>query len=269
MPAHYVAPYVKRNKNDANDAEGVCEAVTRPSMRFVEIKDEETQGVMVQHRARQIIMRQKTQAGNAIRSLMAEYGIVARVGRLGLEEVCDIVRDRRDKRLPHTARQALKLLVKTLEALKQQLLAFDQLVHASAKDNELSRRLMRVPGVGPILASAITASVPDPDQFKSGRDLAAWVGLVPRQNSSGNSVRIGGISKAGNPYLRLLLVQGAMAVMKQLTRSSKSHSWLRGIADRKPYRVAATAYANKVARIIWAMMKSGEEYRLPAPAMAA
>lgn len=268
MPAHYVAAYVKRNKNDANDAAGICEAVTRPSMRFVAVKEEAQQSILTQHRARQIIMRQHTQTSNVIRSLMAEYGLISRVGRTGLEALCEIIRDKRDQRLPPFAREALLLLVAHLEAIKQQRLMFDRMVLESVRSSELGRRLVGVPGVGPVLASAIVACVPDPNQFRSGRDLAAWIGLVPRQRSSGNVVRVGGISKAGDSYLRLLLIQGALAVMKTLKSKSGAHAWLRRVAERRPYRVAAVAFANKTARIIWALMKSGEHYR-PQPAVLA
>jgi transposase len=263
MPAHYVAAYVKRNKNDANDAEGICEAVTRPSMRFVGIKDEERQGILTQHRARQMIMRQRVQTSNVIRSLMAEYGIIARVGRRGIDELCEVVRDEQDQRLPASSRDALLLLVGQLDVLKSQLLAFDNLVLRSVRETELGRRLTEIPGVGPVLASAVMACVPDASVFKSGRDLAAWIGLVPRQNSSGSKTRVGGISKAGDSYLRTLLIQGALAVMRHLKRGSDTHRWLRGLAERKPYRVAAVAMANKTARIIWAIMTSGEHYRYP------
>jgi transposase len=264
MPAHYVAAYVKRNKNDANDAAGICEAVTRPSMRFVGIKEEAQQSALTQHRARQIIMRQQTQTSNVIRSLMGEYGIVSRIGRTGLDELCAIVRDKSDRRLPAAARESLILLVSQLEILRRQRLKLDQMVLKSARSSELGRRLMEVPGVGALLASAIVASVPDSRQFKSGRDLAAWIGLVPKQRSSGNTTRVGGISKAGDSYLRLLLIQGSIAVMRHLKYHDGTHPWLRRMLERRPYKVAAVAFANKTARVIWAMMNSGERYRATA-----
>jgi len=185
MPPRYVKPYVKRQKNDAADAEVICEAVTRPNMRFVEIKTCEQQGVLVLHRVRLMLMRQRIALSNAIRGHMAEYGLVAPVGRNGLQGLIEFIADVHDERLPAMARSFLVNLVSQLQLVNEQVLENDRRVRVTARSTDIGRRLMEVPGVGPVLASAIVASVPDPTAFRSGRDLAAWIGLVPKQNSSG------------------------------------------------------------------------------------
>ena len=185
MPPRYVKPYVKRQKNDAAEAEVICEAVTRPNMRFVEIKTCEQQGVLVLHRVRLMLMRQRIALSNAIRGHMAEYGLVAPVGRNGLQGLIEFIADVHDERLPAMARSFLVNLVSQLQLVNEQVLENDRRVRVTARSTDIGRRLMEVPGVGPVLASAIVASVPDPTAFRSGRDLAAWIGLVPKQNSSG------------------------------------------------------------------------------------
>jgi transposase len=202
MPPRYVKPYVKRQKNDAADAEAICEAVTRPSMRFVEIKSCEQQGTLVLHRVRLMLMRQRVQLSNAIRGHMAEYGLVAPVGRNGLQRLIAILNNPDDERVPAVARASLAQLVCQFGLLNDQVLENDRRVRASARATELGCRLMEVPGVGPVLASAMVATVPDPTAFKSGRDLGAWIGLVPRQNVSGGKEQLGGITKQGDRYLR-------------------------------------------------------------------
>jgi transposase len=192
MPPSYVKPYVKRQKNDVADAEAICEAVTRPSMRFVEVKRPEQQSELVIHRTRMTLMRRRIELSNTIRAHMAEFGLVAPIGRMGLQGLVEIVRDEADERLTASARICLKLLADQLELVNRQALETDRLILASARGTEIGRRLMAVPGVGPVLASAIVASVPDPHAFKSGRNLAAWIGLVPKQNSSGGKARLGG-----------------------------------------------------------------------------
>src|SRR5580692_12399614 len=214
MPPRYVKPYVKRQKNDAADAEAICEAVTRPSMRFVEIKTCEQQGILVLHRVRLMLMRQRVQLSNAIRGHMAEYGLVAPVGRNGLQRLITILGNADDDRVPAVARASLAPLVCQFDLVNDQVLENDRRVRASARSTELGCRLMEVPGVGPVLASAIVATVPDPAAFKSGRNLAAWIGLVPRQNSSGGKEKLGGITKQGDRYLRQRLVAGALASLR-------------------------------------------------------
>lgn len=191
MPAQYVKPYVKRSKNDAADAEAICEAVTRPTMRFVAIKTPDQQSAMMLHRVRLILSRQRTQLSNALRAHLAEFGIVAPIGRLGLEQLLEVVADAEDHRLPTGARTCLKMLVAQLTVVKSQILENDRRILADARSTDLGRRLMTIPGVGPLLASALVATVADPGIFRSGRDLAAWIGLVPRQNSSGGKERLG------------------------------------------------------------------------------
>jgi transposase len=268
MPPRYVKPYVKRQKNDAADAEAICEAVTRPSMRFVEIKTCEQQGTLVLHRVRLMLMRQRTQLSNAIRGHMAEYGLVAPVGRNGPQRLITILDSPDDDRVPVVARTTLLLLVTQLSLLNDQILENDRSVRANARSTEVGIRLMEVPGVGPVLASAIVAAVPDPAAFKTGRDLAAWIGLVPRQNSSGGKEKLGGITKQGDRYLRQLLVIGALAVIRYAQRHGTKRPWLVRLLARRTPKIAAVALANKMARMIWAMMMTGEHYREPASVSA-
>jgi len=269
MPAQYVKPYVKRGKNDAADAEAICEAVTRPTMRFVGIKSPEQQSAMMLHRVRLILSRQRTQLSNALRAHLAEFGIVAPIGRNGIERLLDVIADADDGRVPAEARICLEMLAAQLRVVKQQILENDRRIMASARETEVGRRLMEIPGVGPLLASAFVATIADPAIFKSGRNLAAWIGLVPRQNSSGGKERLGGISKAGNRYLRQMLIVGAMAVVRHAERNGAKRPWLVQMLARRKAKVAAVALANKTARTIWAMMTSGEHYREPLPALAA
>ncbi|WP_227340362.1 IS110 family transposase [Sphingopyxis sp. P8] len=268
MPAQYVKPYVKRGKNDAADAEAICEAVTRPTMRFVAVKTPEQQSVMMLHRVRLMLNRQRTQLSNAMRAHMSEFGIVAPVGRMGLERLLAIIADRDDESIPGDARLCLEMLGAQLAVVKEQVLENDRRIRASARETEVGRRLMEIPGVGPLLASAFVASVADPRMFKTGRDLAAWIGLVPRQNSSGGKERLGGISRAGNRYLRQMLVVGAMAVIRHAERHGSKRAWLIELMKRRAKKVAAVALANKTARMVWAMMTSGEHYREPQVAHA-
>ena len=269
MPAQYVKPYVKRGKNDAADAEAICEAVARPTMRFVGVKTPEQQSIMMLHRVRLILTRQRTQLSNALRSHLAEFGIVSPIGREGLDRLLTIVADTDDGRVPAEARASLEMLVVQLEGVKAQILANDRRIIASARATEVGRRLLEVPGIGPVLASAFVASVADPAIFKSGRDLAAWIGLVPRQNSSGGKERLGGITKAGNGYLRQMLMVGAIAVIRYPQRNSARRPWLVQLMGRRPTKVAAIALANKTARTVWALMSSGERYRDPQAIQAA
>jgi transposase len=262
MPAQYVKPYVKRGKNDAADAEAICEAVTRPTMRFVGIKTPEQQSAMMLHRVRLILSRQRTQLANALRAHLAEFGIVAPAGRNGIDLLLQLLADN-DRRVPADARICLEMLAAQLRVVKEQILENDRRIMARARETELGRRLMEIPGVGPLLASAFLATVADPAIFRSGRNLAAWIGLVPRQNSSGGKERLGGISKAGNRYLRQMLIVGAMAVVRHAQRNAARRPWLVQMLGRRKPKVAAVALANKTARTIWAMMISGERYREP------
>ena len=264
MPPAYVKPYVKRQKNDASDAEAICEAVRRPTMRFVEAKTPEQQSCLMLHRTRHLFIRQQTSVINAIRAHLAEFGIVAPVGRNGVEELLDIVADANDKRLPELARACLGALGAQLRMLKAQILNFDRMITAWHRSNETSKRLDELPGVGPALATALVASVADPKVFRSGRDFSAWVGLVPKQNSSGGKQKLGSISKQGDRYLRSLFTAGALAVIRYARiHGTKHRPWLTALLARRPTKVAAIALANKIARMAWAMMARGERYREP------
>jgi transposase len=262
MPPAYVKPYVKRHKSDAVDAEAICEAVTRANMRFVAIKTPEQQSCLTLHRTRHLFIRQQTSVINAIRAHLAEFGIVAPVGRNGVEQLLGVVADANDKRLPEVARACVAALGAQLRALKAQILEFDRTIRAWHRSSEASRRLDEIPGVGPALATALVASVADPKAFRSGRDFSAWIGLVPKQHSSGGKDRLGSISKRGDRYLRSLFVAGALAVIRYAKiYGTKHRPWLTALLARRPTKVAAIALANKIARTAWAMMARGERYK--------
>jgi transposase len=269
MPPAYVKPYVKRQKNDATDAEAICEAVRRPTMRFVETKTPEQQSCLMLHRTRHLFIRQQTSVINAIRAHLAEFGIVAPVGRKGVEELLGVVADLGDKRVPEVARACLATLGTQLRDLKERILQFDRMINAWHRSNETSKRLDAIPGVGPALATALVASVANPRAFRSGRDFSAWIGLVPKQNSSGGKDKLGSISKQGDRYLRGLFTTGALAVIRYAKIHGTGHRpWLTTLLARRPTKVAAIALANKIARMAWAMMAKGERYREPVALVA-
>jgi transposase len=264
MPPVYVKPYVKRQKNDTTDAEAICEAVTRPNMRFVPTKTSEQQSCLMLHRARHLFVRQQTAVINSIRAYLAEFGIVTPVGRKGVEQLLEVVTDTADHRLPEVARMCLTALGSQLRSLKAQILEFDRRIIAWHRSNVTSKQLDAIPGVGPTLATALVASIADPKVFRSGRDFSAWVGLVPKQNSSGGKNKLGSISKQGDRYLRSLFTAGALAVIRYAKIHGSGHRpWLTGLLTRRPTKVAAIALANKIARMAWAMMARGERYREP------
>ncbi len=264
MPPRYVKPYVKRNKNDLADAEAICEAVTRPTMRFVEIKTPEQQSVLMLHRTRQMLVRQRTMLVNALRAHLAEFGIVAGIGRNGLEKLLKVIADGQDERVPPAARDCLLALRDQLVMVKQQILEADRRILVCHRASEVSRRLAEIPGVGPLIATALVASIPDPHAFRSGRDLSAWIGLVPKQHSTGGKERLGHISKAGNRYLRSLLVVGALSVIRRAKQTgSTKRAWLVALMARRSTKIAAIALANKIARIAWALMVRGTRYQEP------
>jgi transposase len=264
MPPAYVKPYVKRQKNDAADAEAICEAVTRANMRFVATKTLEQQSCLMLHRTRHLFIRQQTGVINAIRAHLAEFGIVAPVGRRGVERLLEIAADVNDTRLPEIARTCIVALGAQLRMLKAQILEFDRRITAWHRSNEASKRLDQIPGVGPALATALVATVADPKAFRSGRDFSAWIGLVPKQNSSGGKDKLGSISKQGDRYLRSLFTVGALAVIRYAKiHGTKHRPWLTSLLTRRPTKVAAIALANKLARMAWAMLAKGERYKEP------
>ena len=270
MPPSYVKAYLKRSKNDANDAAAICEAVTRPSMRFVPIKSEQQQSGLMLHRSRQLLVRQRTMLSNAIRGHMVELGIISAKGRKGTAELIKIIGNADDDRVPAAARFSLAVLARQYEAIAAEIGAIEKHIHAWHRSCEDSRRLEEIPGIGPIVATALVAEVGDWTAFSSGRNLAAWIGLVPRQHSTGGKDRLGGISKQGNRYLRWLLIAGAMAVIRYARQHGTKRLWLVRLMERRPPKVAAVALANKIARMTWAIMVRGERFEeaklLPAAA---
>jgi transposase len=269
MPAKDVKAYVKRNKNDAADAEAICEAVRRPTMRFVRVKSAEQQGQLMQHRTRDLLMRQRTQLINALRAHLAELGIVAAQGREGIQELLTIVADNEDRRVPIDARASLMLLAAQLQAVQTLIGLIEKRIMAQHRSNEASKRLQTIPGIGVVGATAIAATVSDPTVFRSGRDFAAWIGLVPRQDSTGGKQKLGPISKQGDQYLRRILVVGAHAVLRRAKQNPEKYPWVTQLLARRPFKVVAVALANKMARVAWALLARGGKYRAPAIAAAA
>ncbi len=261
MPPGYVKAYVKRNKNDAADAEAICEAVSRPSMRFVPVKTAEQQAVLMLHRARNLLVRQRTMLVNALRAHMAEFGIIA---PQGLRNVEDLVRElaHEQERLPELARSILRMVVEQLRDTVMRVREIEVRLAKWHRASKLSQLLATIPGIGIMGATAIAATVTDPALFRSGREFAAWLGMTPRQHSSGGKERLGRTSKRGDKYIRCLLVAGAVAVLRHTrNRTTKDAAWVQALLARRPAKVAAVALANKAARIAWAVMTRGEAYR--------
>jgi transposase len=259
MPPAYVKPYVKRGKTDAADAEAICEAVTRPTMRFVAVKTPEQQAVLMLHKTRDLLVRQRTGLINALRAHLAEYGIIGSKGPGGVTALMKVLHAAQE-RLPAHARSALHSIGTQLRALASEVDRLEAQILAWHRTDDASRRLATIPGIGPITASAIAAAVPDPTMFRSGRQFAAWLGLTPRPHSSGGKERLGGISKQGDGYLRRLLVVGATAVMRMARKDAARQPWVAQLLTRKPVKIATVALANKTARVAWAVMARNEVY---------
>ena len=267
MPPAYVTPYVKRGKTDAGDAEAICEAVTRPSMRFVPVKSAAQQATMVSHRLHDMLIRQRTMLINLLRSQMAEFGLVASKGGQGVATLVAILNDAAETRIPAPSRAMLKELVATIEALNLRLDSTEKAIVASVRSDPVARRLMTIPGVGPITASAMVAMVGDPSRFRNGRHFAAWLGLVAKQNGTGGKMRRGRISKMGDRYLRKLLVLGATSGLGRARAGRDPMArWTRRLKERRAPRLVSVALANKMARIVWAVMAHDEVYRPEAAA---
>lgn len=268
IPPAYVKPFVKRQKNDAADAEAICEAVVRPTMRFVPVKSEETQGAAMVFRVRELLIRQRTQAINALRGHLTEFGQIVPQGAANTSKLIAVVEDP-DSGIPADAIATLKVLVMTLANLDAEVGKLNAEIARRAKENDVARRLMTVPGIGPLIATAIAALAPPPETFRKARDFAAWLGLVPRQHSTGGKQRLGATTRMGERSLRRLLIIGANSVIikRHVHAAAKPGTWLGGMLTRKPPMLVRMALANKMARIIWALMARGGVYKAPATAV--
>ncbi|WP_108460963.1 IS110 family transposase [Devosia naphthalenivorans] len=264
MPPAYVKAYVKRNKTDSADAEAICEAVTRPTMRFVPIKSPEEMAAGMVLKSRELFIRQRSQTANAMRAHMAELGIVAATGMTSISKLILVLRDDQDTRLPPAARAALLEMAEQIEMLTARIEKLERKIVAAVKADETARRLTSIPGVGPIIAATVRTTIQDPAGFRTGRDLAAWIGITPQAHSSGGKERLGRISKRGNKQLRTLLIVGATSILKQARRGALLPSWVISLLSRRPYKVVAVALANKIARTIWALLVKGGIYQAPA-----
>jgi transposase len=270
MPPAYVKPYVKRQKNDAADAEAICEAVTRPTMRFVSVKSDDQQAAATLHRSRSLLVKQKTILLNAIRSHLAEFGLATGAGVAQVIRLVGALARGEDCGLPELARSVLETMAKLVQDVQAKLTELEKRLTRWHYSNDISNLLETIPGVGVVTASALASIVPDPHGFKSGRHFAAWLGLVPQQNSSGGKSRLGRISKRGDGYIRRLLILGATSVLAHVRKKGGTGSaWVTGLLQRRPPKVAAVALANKMARIAWVVMTRGQEYEEPMLAQSA
>jgi transposase len=260
MPPQYVRPYAKRNKNDATDAEAICEALTRPTMRFVPVKSLEQQAALLLHRTRDLLVIQRTQLANALRGHLAEFGVVVAQGIGRVRELVTLLAEPNGDRVPPLAREVLMTVVMQLREVEQRITELERQLLGWHRTNEVSRRVATIPGVGPITATALVATVGDPAYFRSGRQFAAWLGLVPRQGSSVGKEWLG-ISKRGDGYRRRLLVHGARTVVRWQKIRDPASTWLSNLLTRRPVNVATVALANKNARIAWALMIRNETFQ--------
>ncbi|MCR9086372.1 MAG: IS110 family transposase [Rhodobacteraceae bacterium] len=267
IPPVYVKPFVKRQKNDAADAEAICEAAQRPTMRFVPVKSEQTQGAAMVFRIRELLIRQRTQAINALRGHLGEFGRVVPQGATNASKLIAIVEDP-ESGLPVDAIATLKVLVAALMHLEMEIGKLDAEITRSAKENDVARRLMTVPGIGPLIATAIATLAPPPETFRKARGFAAWLGLVPRQHSTGGKQRLGATTKMGERSLRRLLIIGANSVIIKRHKhpDAQPGTWLGNLLSRKPPVLVRVALANKMARIVWALLARGGVYQSPAAA---
>ncbi len=263
MPPAYVKAYVKRGKTDAADAAAICEAITRPTMRFVAIKSLEQQSVLALHRTRDLLIRQRTQLVNMIRAQLAEFGMPLAKGIGHVLRLVGRLLDGETPDIPPLAIKVLMALAEQVRDLQARVQVLDKELMTWFRGNQVARRLETVPGIGLITASALAATVTDPHQFTSGRQFAAWLGLTPRANSSGGKERLGRISKMGDRYLRRLLVNGMVSQLRWARLNPDAHPWVANLLHRKPAKLVAVAMANKVARIAWVVMTRGEVYRAP------
>jgi transposase len=265
MAPQYVKPYVKTNKHDAADAEGCCEAVQRPSMRFVPMKTETQQALLMLHRIRDRLIAERTGTINAIRGHMAEFGVVAARREIGMRELLAVISDLDDGRLPAIARELLVLQAEHLRAIETRIAELDGRLLRQAREEEACRRLTEIPGIGCVIATAMVATVGDAKLFDNGRSFAAWLGLTPRQHATGGRERLLGISKRGDGYLRRQLMHGARSLVRLAAgRDRQPWAWINSLLGRRPFNVVVAAVANKLARIIWALLSRGETYRAPA-----
>jgi transposase len=265
MPPQYVRPYVKTNKHDAADADACCEAVQRPGMRFVPVKNAQQQSLLMLHRIRDRLIAERTGTINAIRGHMAEFGMVAAQRDAGLKALIAIIADSEDVRLPAMARELMVLQVEHLRQIEARIAALDGRLVRQAREDDACRRLTEAPGIGPIIATAMVATVGNARLFSSGRSFAAWLGLTPRQHATGGKERLLGISKRGDGYLRRQLMHGARSLVR-LAQGREGHpwAWINALLARRPFNVVVAAVANKLARMIWAMLSRGEAYRAAA-----
>lgn len=262
IPPSYIKPYLRRQKNDAADAAAICEAVTRPSMRFVPVKSRGQQATLMLHSARELLISQRTALINALRGHFAELGIVVPQGARNVRQLIAILDD--EQHSPQAVRVALMPLVTALTEMETQIAKLDKAILAAHRNNDVSIRLATVPGIGPVIATCLSASVPDAKLFEGGREFAAWLGLVPRQHSTGGKPRLGAISKMGNRHLRKLLVVGAHAALYRMRKGSSDTplaNWARGLLAKKPFKLVAVALANKIARIAWVIMARNMDFQ--------